>query len=79
MQWFSVNCVTCGRRCLIPGSVARRIADDISFVLCDDCGDEHEALTGQRPVVRITMPTIPDPAGGAGGLAPQGCDLFRTG
>lgn len=48
--WFEVRCAGCGKRVLVSGMVARRIADGLSFVMCDPCGIEYEALTGHQPI-----------------------------
>jgi DNA-directed RNA polymerase subunit RPC12/RpoP len=56
MRWYSVQCRHCGKRLLVPGRVAVRIADDVSFVLCDPCGDEFESITGRDPVERLQQP-----------------------
>jgi len=52
-QWFTVRCIGCDKKCLVPGYVAMRVADGLSFVMCDPCGIVHENNTGQQPIAVV--------------------------
>lgn len=50
MKWFTVPCVRCGEKVMIPDVVAVRVADGESFVMCDPCGDAHALMYPDRIV-----------------------------
>lgn len=48
-SWYSVSCDCCGEQIIVPSDTARRVADSITFVLCNECAIPHIIVTGQAP------------------------------